>query len=89
MTQSDLERASDRLERAAAAADGERADRLRDQAATMEKLSKADRGPDHGRLARHEQKLRSIAEGADERVVAEVDDALAAISSFRETVDGV
>lgn len=89
MTQSDLGRASDHLERAAAAADADRADRLRDQAATMERLADADRGADHGRLARHEQKLRSIAEGADERVAEEVDDALAAISSFRETVDGV
>ncbi len=89
MTRSDLVRASDHLDRAASAADADRTDRLRDQAATLQRLADADRGADHGRLARHEQKLRSIADGADERVTEEIDEALAAISSFRETVDGV
>jgi len=90
MTNSDLARASDHLERAAAAAgDADRAERLRDQAATLDRLAEADHGADHGRLARHEHKLRTIAKGAETEVTDEVDAALAAIRTFRETVDGV
>jgi len=89
MTHSDLVTASEHLERASELADESRTERLRDQAATMQRLAEADRGADHGRLARHEHKLRSLADGADENVVEEVETALSAIRSFRETVEGV
>lgn len=89
MTHDELASASDHLERAAAAADGDRADRLRKQATAMADLSAASRGADHGRLARHEHRLRELSDGADDAVREEVDAAMAAISAFRETVEGV
>ena len=89
MPRSELASASDHLERAADGADGDRADRLREQAAAFDGLATADRGPDHGRLARHEHVLREIEADADEAVAEEVAAALSAISSFRETLEGV
>jgi len=89
MVESELVTASEHLERAAEAADGDRADGLREQAETMRELAGADRGADHGRLARHEHRLRELADGAGETTSEEVEAALAAISAFRETVEGV
>lgn len=89
MPHDELATASDHLERAAAAADGDRAERLREQADAMADLSTATRGADHGRLARHEHRLRELADGASDAVQEEIDAALAAISAFRETVEGV
>lgn len=89
MSHDELATASDHLERAADAASGDRADRLRTQAAAMADLSAAERGADHGRLARHEHTLRELADGASDAVSEDVDAALSAISAFRETVEGV
>lgn len=89
MSHDELATASDHLERAADAASDERADRLQTQATAMADLSAAERGADHGRLARHEHTLRELSDGASDAVSEEVDAALSAISAFRETVEGV
>lgn len=62
--------------------------RLQDQADHFDSLATADRGPDHGRLARHEHILTEIAEEEPEAAPA-IDDALALIREYRSTVDGV
>lgn len=89
MAREELQAASERL-REAATATGEEAveERLYEQSRQLAELAAADRGPDHGRLARHENALHEIADD-DERVRDDVEEALAQISAYRETVDGV
>ena len=90
MARDELQSAADAIRAAAdAAGDDETRDRLETQAEQFETLATADRGPDHGRLARHEHILGSIADEEGGAVADHVEDALAAIHSFRETLEGV
>jgi len=89
MTRSELATAADHLEAAAEAAGDEAASRLRDVAAQLADLAEADRDPDHGRLARIESKLHDVEDGVDDAVAEKIDEAFAAIRSFRETLEGV
>lgn len=69
---------------------GPLADRLAYQADQLESLAARDRGPDHGRLARHQQALRDIAADAtDDAVVEAVSRANDRIDAYRETIEGV
>jgi hypothetical protein len=52
-------------------------------------MATADRGPDHGRLARHENKLHDLTDDVDPSVAELIDEALDAVHNYRETVDGV
>jgi len=63
--------------------------RLHEQSDQFARLATADRGPDHGRLARHLNVLSEIRESLDGDAAALVDDAEEAITAYRETVDGV
>lgn len=87
MTHDRLRRASEELHAAAEAADGEQRNRLTDQAEALAGL--AESGTDHGRLARHENVLREIKTATDETVGEHVDAAMASITAYRETLDGV
>lgn len=90
MTREPLQEASDILQEAAeSATDPEQADRLRTQADEFQAHATDDRGPDHGRLARHERILADVAEAEGAEVAAKVDDALDAIHAYRETIEGV
>ncbi|OLZ42268.1 hypothetical protein A6E15_15410 [Natrinema saccharevitans] len=90
MARDELENAADSIEAAAAAAsDDEARDRLENQASTFEAYAGADRGPDHGQLARHEHILNDIADEEGGDVASKLADALESISAFRETVEGV
>ncbi|WP_408959881.1 hypothetical protein [Natrinema sp. 74] len=90
MARDELEDAAESIERAAdAAADEEAAERLRNQAAKFADYADADRGPDHGQLARHEHILTDIADDESGDVASNLEDALESISAFRETVEGV
>lgn len=89
MSRTPLAEASESLREAAEHTDDEAGERLQTQAEQLESLSNADRGPDHGRLARHEHVLRSIADEEGGAVTERIDDALASISSYRETLEGV
>ena len=87
MAHEQLERASEELEAAAEAANGEEGERLADQAEAFAEL--AERGTDHGRLARHENTLREGNAATGEDVGARIEAAMDAITAYRETLDGV
>ncbi|SEW24305.1 DUF7553 family protein [Natrinema salifodinae] len=90
MARDELENAAESLRQAAdAASDDEAAERLENQAAKFDDHAAADRGPDHGQLARHEHILNDIADEEGGDVASEIGDALESISAFRETVEGV
>ena len=65
------------------------ADRLESLAEQVEKLADAERGPDHGRLARLEHNLQDVQGDLDDEGAALVDEALSHERAYRETVEGV
>ena len=90
MARDELENAAESIRQAAdAASDDEARDRLQNQATTFDDYAGADRGPDHGQLARHEHILNDIADDEGGDVESHLADALESISAFRETVEGV
>jgi hypothetical protein len=89
MTREPLQRASEILQEASEAASGEAADRLQDQAAAFADHAESERGPDHGRLARHENHLHELEDDVGDDVRALIADAFDAIHDYRETIEGV
>ncbi|RQH00752.1 DUF7553 family protein [Natrarchaeobius oligotrophus] len=89
MSRQHLADAARSLERAAEAAEHDAADRLRQQSEQFSTLADADRGPDHGKLARHEHVLAEVADEEGGRVADRVDDAIESIHAYRETLEGV
>ncbi|MDG5776051.1 hypothetical protein VB773_14740 [Haloarculaceae archaeon H-GB2-1] len=90
MTRDELAEASDRLEAAAdVSTDDESRDRLSDIAGQLDRLAEAERGPDHGRMARWQTALNELKESAGEDAVEDIDEAKSLISSYREGVAGV
>ncbi|MFB6229370.1 MAG: hypothetical protein ABEH88_12605 [Halobacteriales archaeon] len=88
MSQEKLREASEILREASESIDGAPAERLREQADALGDQADAGRGPDHGQVARHQAKLRSIKADAD-AVADEIDRAYALCNEYRETVEGV
>lgn len=84
-----LRRASQRLAAAAEVDDGDANERLREQADELAELADRDRGPDHGRLARHERAIEDAAGDAGEAATEHVESALDSVHAYRETVEGV
>jgi hypothetical protein len=90
MSRPQLETASDHLESAAdAAADADHADRLADLAEKVASQATADRGPDHGTLARFENALNDLEASASGEAEAAIADAHAALKEYRSGVEGV
>lgn len=89
MTREELSQASEALERAAEDTDGEAAEKLREQARQLASLAEAERGPDHGRLARHQAALRDVKGTVDRAVGDRIDEANDLINAHRETLEGV
>lgn len=90
MARENLEDAAESLQTAADAAGNEETqERLENQSSKFADHATADRGPDHGTLARHEHILTDIADEEGGDVAAHVEDALESIRAFRETVEGV
>ncbi|QLG50013.1 DUF7553 family protein [Natrinema halophilum] len=90
MARDELENAAESIERAAdETSDDTAADRLQTQSEKFAEYATADRGPDHGQLARHEHILNEIADDEGGNVASNIEDALESISAFRETVEGV
>jgi len=89
MARDELRSASEHLRTASSTASGETAERLTEQADQFDMLATAERGPDHGRLARHEHALTGIIEEGDEEATEHVEAALEDIRAYRETVEGV
>lgn len=91
MTTEPLGTAARSLREAQEAADDDAVtQRLDQQADQFERMADDDGGVDHGRLARHEHILAEISDDQGEGAVADhVGEALAAITSYRETLEGV
>lgn len=89
MTREHLVTASDLLETAAESADGDAATRLNDLAGQLDRLATAERGPDHGRLARIENALDELREASGPIVTDAIDSAHEHVVAYRETVEGV
>ncbi|SEH68774.1 hypothetical protein SAMN05192561_1373 [Halopenitus malekzadehii] len=88
MSSQKLRDASDVLREAATAIDGNAGDRLAEQADRLGTLADRDRGPDHGTVARHQQKLKDIT--ADEPTATDaVNEANDLLNAYRETIEGV
>lgn len=88
MSQETLREASKILREASESIDGEPARRLDTQADALADHADAERGPDHGQIARHQEKLREIKSDAD-AVAGEIDRAYALCNEYRETIEGV
>jgi len=90
MTRTELQTASEELRQAASQVeDDEIEERLYDQSNQLAELATAERGPDHGRLARHTQALSDIAETSEDSVASHIEAALSQVRAYRETVSGV
>ena len=90
MTDEDLKRASKHLQAAASQSnDADRTERMQSLADKLDRLAEAEHGPDHGRLARFENALLEIEEGAEGDVVDEVTSAHEAVKEYRSGVEGV
>ena len=90
MTREELAAAADLLESAAGAATNPGTEEeLTEIATQLDRLAEAERGPDHGRLARIEAKLHDLepVEGGDAGTWS--DEAFDEIHAYRETLDGV
>lgn len=83
-----LRGASDVLREAGESIEGSGAERLREQADQLSMLAERDQPPDHGRIARHQQKLKDIKE-AEPATAAAIDEANTLLNDYRETVEGV
>jgi hypothetical protein len=88
MSQEKLREAGEILRAAIESVEGESADRLQTQADALTKHAAAERGPDHGQVARHQEKLREIKAEAS-AVAGEIDRAYALLNEYRETIEGV
>jgi hypothetical protein len=86
MSEDHLTRAADAVARAADGTDTERAESLAD---TLRSLADREHGPDHGRLARIENALVELHEGATDEASAALDEAKAHVEAYREGVPGV
>ena len=90
MTRSELASASDLLASAAEdATDADARDTLSELSDQLGRLADAERGPDHGRLARIEAKLDDVQTSASDDVAVAIDEALSEIHAYRETIEGV
>ena len=90
MTRDELATASDHLDTAAAeTGDDAASDRLGDLAGQLSKLADADRGPDHGRLARIQSALNDLKTGDAADVTDSIEAANDAINEYRSDLDGV
>jgi len=90
MASEELQRASELLRDAAEAADDpEIEERIYDQSDQLADAAAADRGPDHGQLARHENAFREIIDAANEEAAELVEAALGHVKEYRSGVEGV
>lgn len=90
MSRGKLRTASEELELASTVVpDAELTKRLVDHSSQLGQLATTERGPDHGRLARHERSLSEIKESVDVATGEHIDAALDHIRAYREAVEGV
>ncbi|MFB6309708.1 MAG: hypothetical protein ABEH64_00865 [Salinirussus sp.] len=88
MERSELVTAAERLESAASATEAG-ADRLGDLADQLNRLATAERGPDHGRLARIQAALEELRDSVADGALDDINAADDAIDAYREDLEGV
>lgn len=87
---SELRDAADELQSARERTDDpEIAERLGSSTDQLQKMIDADRGPDHGQLARLTHNLGDVKSDLDGEAAEAVEAALSSVRSYRETVEGV
>lgn len=90
MAHEELQDASEALRKASEAADSDDArERLYTHSDELARLATADQGPDHGRLARVERQVSTVAEQTGGDVEAHVQEAISYIHAYREDLEGV
>ena len=89
MTRDRLRTAGELLIDASRDADGDLRERIEGLAEQLNDLADADRGPDHGRIARMENALNEIEAQLDGDARENVRDAHEHLSEYRSTVSGV
>lgn len=91
MPREELQAASDALRRAAESVDDSDVEqRVYDRSRELAQLATAERGPDHGHLARLTRALQEVLDDAeDEETRTHVDHAIEQVRAYRETVEGV
>lgn len=90
MTRDELASASELLESAAEDTDSsEASERLAELADQLDTLATAERGPDHGRLARIQSALNDLGSGDAEDVSGVIEDADDEINEYRSDLEGV
>ncbi|MFC7078753.1 DUF7553 family protein [Halorussus caseinilyticus] len=87
---SELRTAAEKLHEAREGTDhADAAERLETYAEQVETMADADRGPDHGRLARLEHNLHDVQSDLDADATEAVKSALEHAQAYRSTVEGV
>lgn len=89
MAREELEEAAEVLQQAVNATTDKLRDRIEAQADQVATLADRERGPDHGRLDRHQHALKRIREEAEAEVQDYLDEANELLEKYRETVEGV
>ena len=90
MTHEELSEASELVRRAADATDdADSAETLTNQADQLDRLAERDRGPDHGRIARHQHALRDVQDELDGEPADLLAEANERLNAYRSTVEGV
>lgn len=89
MSRDELTRAAELLNKASDDMTDALAERASNTADQLERFAEADRGPDHGRIARIENTFREIETGTEGDTRATVEEAHEHLSTYRGTVEGV
>lgn len=90
MARAELKEASEKLELAAdGVSDAEIRDELTTLADHMQQLATRERGPDHGRMARHDRAMLHLIDETDGAVKDHIETALDRLRAYRSTVEGV
>lgn len=89
MTREELAEAAEVLRQAAERAEGEVVETLTVHAEQLDDMARREHGPDHGRLARHQQRLRDAKLSVGDEVAGLIDEANRHINDYRETLEGV
>lgn len=86
----ELRQAAERLDSTREdSSDDENRERLASLAERLRKMADAERGPDHGTLARLEHNLQDVQSSLDGEQAERVQSALGDVRAYRETVEGV
>ena len=90
MTIEELSEASELLRQAAEATDdADSAETLLKQADQLDDLAARSRGPDHGRIARHQHAIRHVQGKLDPETAEVAGEAYERLNAYRSTIEGV